>query len=248
MKDFLIAQLAVLLIFAVVIAILLRWRWLRIHGGWLSAFLLAFMTYFVVLSHGNAWLAFMPAASELGWNWGGKFASVLYWVLLLGLLLRLKPGFQPADAGITLRQRPGSLRPVLWAMAGFIILQVVLTLLFPNTGKVDAETLLFQALMPGLDEEPLFRGLLLYIASLALVGRVYHLLGARLNTAGLLLVMLFGLVHGIVYQGGEWRVSLLSIALTGFYGLVLLWMRERSGSLLMPIITHNAVNLTAFLV
>lgn len=209
MKDFLIAQLAVLLIFAVVIAILLRWRWLRIHGGWLSAFLLAFMTYFVVLSHGNAWLAFMPAASELGWNWGGKFASVLYWVLLLGLLLRLKPGFQPADAGITLRQRPGSLRPVLWAMAGFIILQVVLTLLF-------------QALMPGLDEEPLFRGLLL--------------------------VMLFGLVHGIVYQGGEWRVSLLSIALTGFYGLVLLWMRERSGSLLMPIITHNAVNLTAFLV
>ena len=246
--NYAVSFLADLIIVGVVIAILLRWRFIEIRFGWLGLLLLSLGLYAMMLIQvGNGWLSFIPGTERLHWNWGGKIAADLLWLVLLVLLLRLQPGFRAADAGFTLKLRPGSLKPVLRAAALLMGLQILIVLLFQEPREVDAEDLLFQALMPGLDEEPLFRGVLLYMATQALVGRRYRLFGAPLNAAGLLLVLLFGLVHGIAYTGDAWQVNLLMILFAGLYGLFLLWIRERSGSLLPSVLTHNAVNLVAFL-
>jgi membrane protease YdiL (CAAX protease family) len=57
-----------------------------------------------------------------------------------------------------------------------------------------------------------------------------------------LTVAIFGLVHGVTVQSGELAVNLWAIVGTGFMGFVLTWMRERTGSLVVPILFHNISN------
>ncbi|AOT10621.1 CPBP family intramembrane glutamic endopeptidase [Pseudoalteromonas luteoviolacea] len=70
-----------------------------------------------------------------------------------------------------------------------------------------------------------------------------HVFGAEINIARVAIVILFGLLHGLSYSDGDIVFSALNTLLTGFYGFIFLWLRERTGSLLMPILSHNAINL-----
>ncbi len=248
MTEFLIALLANITIVGVVAAALVQYRQIDIRLGWLALLLILFLAYFLALILGASLLPLRSWFPDLQWNWGGKLAAVLLWLAILRGLERWKTGFRAADAGFTLRQAPGSLKPVLVVTGLFLLLQVMLNLLMGDDARPDRETLLFQLLMPGLDEEPMFRGVLLYMAGLALAGKRFPVFGASMNWAGLLLVLLFGLVHGIAFQQGAWHISPLIVLITGFYGLVLLWLRERSGSLVMPILAHNLVNFVGQLV
>jgi membrane protease YdiL (CAAX protease family) len=133
-------------------------------------------------------------------------------------------------------------------MCLFIILQIVVSLFWSGEPNYDLETLLYQATIPGFDEEPMFRGILLFCISLAIISERYSLGGASINIAGLLLVVLFGLVHGVMFNGGEWHFSFPAILLTGGYGFILLWLRERTGSLVFPILAHNSVNFVGQLI
>jgi hypothetical protein len=99
---------------------------------------------------------------------------------------------------------------------------------------IPAGTWLFVATMPGLAEEVAFRGVLLAAAERAapaarVVAGVPVSLGAALLTAA------FVGLHGF-------GVGMLVSVLPG--SLLYLWLRLRTGSLLVPVVAHNLWNLT----
>ncbi|MCU8075916.1 MULTISPECIES: CPBP family intramembrane glutamic endopeptidase [unclassified Shewanella] len=215
----------------------------NVNIGWMALSFFLFTAYFITVLKGGNIIPLDKLIPDLNWNWGGKVASILLWIVSLFLLKTFVKGVKLADAGFTWKQNLGSVKPAVIVIILFIGLQLILSYSLGNGPNYDTEKLLYQALMPGFDEEPMFRGILLYCISFAVVSQRFNLFGAKLNIAGLLLVILFGLVHGLMYSGGEWQFSLISILITGFYGFILLWLRERTGSLVFPIIAHNLVNL-----
>ena len=241
LEFFLSVSVHVGIIFIIVL-ILAKLKKVTINSKWAAISLALFFGYFVVLLIGGEIIPIDKIIHDLSWNWGGKIAGVFLWILVLFLLIRFNPNFKAADAGFTLKQKTSSFKPAFIATILFIILQLMLSALLGDGPDYDIEELLFQATMPGLDEEPMFRGIILYTLSLAIISKNYNVLGAKINVAGLLLVVLFGLVHGIIYSTGEWHFSCITIIITGVYGFILLWLREKTGSLIFPIVAHNLVN------
>lgn len=105
---------------------------------------------------------------------------------------------------------------------------------------VPTETWLFQASLPGLVEETVFRGVLLALADRALAPRWprWNVGGAPIGPGGLWVTLLFVALHGASVH-----------TLTGVLpaALLYLWLRARTGSLVAPILAHNAWNLSVYL-
>ena len=57
-----------------------------------------------------------------------------------------------------------------------------------------------------------------------------------------LTTVLFGLLHGVGWADGALQVDVAAIVLTGVIGFVEGWLRERTGSLVAPILFHNGFN------
>jgi uncharacterized protein len=180
--------------------------------------------------------------SNPSFNWGGKILAILLSAGALFATSRVKSDFSPADAGLVFKQEFGSVKPALIALGFFVLLQIIITYMTGGSDGYNTETLWFQALMPGLDEELFFRGLLLYFASLAITSARANIFGAKINVAGTALAAYFGIIHGSAFDGLEWHIDPLIIMITGLYGLIILWFRERTGSLVFPIIAHNVIN------
>ena len=78
-----------------------------------------------------------------------------------------------------------------------ITFQIVITLALGGADGVDTEIGFYQATMPGFDEEPMFRGIILLTLSLGIVSNRFNVFGAQLNIAGLVFALLFASVHGV---------------------------------------------------
>jgi membrane protease YdiL (CAAX protease family) len=100
--------------------------------------------------------------------------------------------------------------------------------------SVPAAAWLFVATMPGLAEEIAFRGVLLAAAERA-APMARTIAGVRLSLGAALLTAAFVFLHGF---GVGTIVSVLPGA------LLYLWLRLRTGSVLVPIVAHNLWNLT----
>lgn len=213
----------------------LRWSFL------ILGFAVSVVYIFTVLRAGQ----FIPLDDYipgLQWNWSGKLASFAMTLLVLAVLSVLLREVTPARAGFRLKQEPGSVWPALLLIAACIGLMVVLTIQLGGGPQTSPERLAYQATMPGLDEEPHYRGLLLLLLNEAFGGKKIRILGAPIGWGGLAIVLIFGLGHGAGFNDGQFVFSAISVGVTGFLGLALLWVRERTGSLVMPIIGHNAIN------
>jgi hypothetical protein len=95
--------------------------------------------------------------------------------------------------------------------------------------------------MPGIDEEPFFRGVFLTLLSRAFQQR-WNLLGAEIAPGALIVTFVFAAGHGLTVQHGRLHLEVLLFGLTGALGFGLLWIRQRTGSLLLPVLAHNAIN------
>jgi len=115
-----------------------------------------------------------------------------------------------------------------------------LALYFP-TEPADADTLAFQLTMPGLDEELFYRGVLLVMLNEAF-GRPLSVLGAPMGWGALVSSFAFGLTHALGYADGGFSVDATALALTGLPALLLVWIREKTGSVVLPILLHNFAN------
>ncbi len=169
----------------------------------------------------------------LRWNWPGALLAAAGAAWLASQMQR-RAGLSWAEMGLTWRQREGSLRPAC-GVAALALAAHALTLHFsssPGAG-LPPGTWLYQATLPGVMEELVFRGL-----GLALADRVWpprwQRLGVRLGWGAVLVSAVFVLLHGPSPQA---LVAVLPAA------LLYLWLRAFTGSLVLPVLVHNAWNL-----
>jgi len=196
----------------------------------------AFLVYFLLLRSEGV-IPTPHLMEELTLNWFGKSLTFAGTIMMLYFL----PSVSFRAAGVTWTQNKGSLNPVI--LTGGIILLVTTggAIVVASTPNTSLENLLFQATMPGLDEELFMRGLLLLLFHQAF-GKGLNVWGADTGWGFWLAVAIFGLIHGVTVQNGELAIHLWTIVGTGFMGFVLTWMRERTGSLVSPILFHNISN------
>ena len=196
----------------------------------------ACLVYFLLLrSRGE--LPSPAFLDDLNRNWFGKTLSITGTVAMLYFLPRVS--FR--DAGVIWKQNEGSLGPVLRTGGLVILFMTFSTFVIAYSPNASIENLLWQATMPGIDEELFFRGLLLLLLHQAF-GKGLNIWGAETGWGFWLVTVTFGLLHGVTIDGGDFDVDITITLGTGFMRFVLTWMRERTGSLVVPVLFHNVSN------
>lgn len=200
-------------------------RWLAV-----AALLVAINDALLTYAYGK-----LPDLIGGAWNWQGK-------VLALGATLAIAalPMFGWRRCGLTLAQEPGGLKAALPVAALYCAFFVAISLFFPS-GKTNAEEVAFQLTLPGFEEEPFYRGILLFALDQAFAGRK-RLLGVDWGWGAVLSCFLFGMAHAFGYSGGHFSFDAMTMALTALPSFFAVWLRLRTGSLLLPVLLHNFGN------
>lgn len=192
--------------------------------------------------------------------WGSKAAALL----VSGLVLYSLRWVTPAAAGLR-RPNPASLRPV------GLVVGVVALAIFARAYAARQSFLplwwpeqLYYSLVPGLEEELFYRGTLLGLLG-PVFARTLPLPGTRTSWGGLVTVLLFALGHSLklsfIYDAVNslllsqahlpshvvwWQALLYSVLTDTAYpllmGLLLLWVRERTGSVWVAAAAHCLLN------
>ena len=176
----------------------------------------------------------------LQWNWQGKILA-----LAATLLLARTAIFGWRCTGVVLRQTPGSLKSVTPVAMTYFAFFAAVALAFPSD-PASKETIAFQLTMPGLEEETFYRGLLLVALDRAYLARV-RIVGVDWGWGAPLSCMLFGLAHAFGYSDDAFTFDPAIMALTTIPSFIAVWLRYRTGSLLLPVLLHNAGNSASFL-
>lgn len=176
-------------------------------------------------------------------GWSGK----LYSVACMMLFLYLTRGILGRnDVGLTFHQNPGAILPACLATSFLAAWAFVAGISSPK-GKFDLSTLTYLAIMPGLNEELVYRGILL-----AILGKMFpenlKLLGAPFRWGIIVTSLLFGLLHGFWLDNNlAVHIELIALRNATISGLVFAWLRARTGSLVMPIMAHGLEDFLFFL-
>jgi membrane protease YdiL (CAAX protease family) len=179
------------------------------------------------------------------WNWTGKLFALTA-ALIIYLLIKRK--FLNQYDFFKLSQAKHSLKPNLILILLLVVITVIYTRFFGDHSEFTIETLLFQ-LLPGIEEEIVFRGLMLglllsIMKDKVVIGNMNIGYPSIYTTS-----ILFGLAHGLSFNE-LWQIdfNLGYCFITFLYGTVWGWMTLKSGSILLPIIAHNLLNISITLV
>jgi hypothetical protein len=187
---------------------------------------------------------YVPALQIHGahWNWSGKALDIGV-MLVIAALFIVTRRFTAGDFGLTLRQAPGTWRAILFMMIPYLIVMAALTARwFGETTPQSAETIWFEATMPGLAEELLWRGILLALLDRMFTARL-RLAGAQIGYGAIALTLAFALVHGMQFDKTlTIHTDWLNAVMAGVTGFALVWLRLRTKSLVLPVVLHNATN------
>jgi membrane protease YdiL (CAAX protease family) len=179
---------------------------------------------------------------NMHWNWGGKILDIVVMLSVATIFIATRR-FTAKDFGLTFKQAPGTWRAILFMMIPYLIVIAALTAKwFGETKPQTAETIWYEATMPGLAEELLWRGILLALLDRMFTER-FRLAGADISYGAIALTLVFALVHGLHF-GKDLAVqtSWLGALMAGVTGFALVWLRLRTKSLVLPVVLHNATN------
>jgi len=207
-------------------------RWLVIAAGLV-------LLNDLLLTRAEGLLPDLFAASD--WNWEGKLLALAGTLAIAAL-----PAFGWHRSGLTLAQARASLRSSIPVLILYCAFFVAIALAFPSD-HADADTIAFQLTMPGLEEEPFYRGILLLALDRAFTGRT-RLLGVDWGWGAILSCALFGMAHAFGFSHGRFSFDAMTMALTTLPSLIGVWLRLRTGSLLMPVLMHNFGNSISLMV
>ncbi len=172
------------------------------------------------------------------WNWSGKVYSIILSFMVVYFLK-----LSPQAVGLTLKQNNISLGFV--SVFLFALWGAGLGAIFkPETANV--ETVLYQAVMPGVAEEIVYRGILPAI----LLGLFWRKADINEISWGLIITtsMVFGVWHSINYDGRSFSFDFMSAIFPFIGSLAGGWIRFKTGSLVFPIISHGVANVSFHLV
>ena len=175
-----------------------------------------------------------------GWNWQGKLLESSWPLILVALV----PMLTAANTGLTFETARGSWSVMLIVCLVYVALNLPLQFAMGAhlSLHVKLPTLLFQASMPGLGEEFVYRGVLLALLN-KVFGRPWRLWGARYGFGLVVISVMFGLLHGLDIHGFSVRHVVWPEMIFAFVmGLALAWLRERTGSVWPGVLFHNLAN------
>lgn len=199
---------------------------------------------FILLTSLAARLMPLPLFDAFERAWQGKVIDLL-WVLLLFALFRR---WARDEAGFRWTLAPGSARPALILIAGTFCFFVALTVVAVVTGSAPAQTpsieqFAFDATIPNLTEELIWRGALLAVLCRAFPPTCM-LAGAPVGWAIVISSVIFGLGHTILIDAtGVWSVSIAGGLFATAMGLLLGWIWARTGSVWPAFLLHCAPEL-----
>jgi hypothetical protein len=170
----------------------------------------------------------------LQYNWAGKLSSMLATLLVFAAL----PQELKRETGILTRPHPPRWRGVICVSMGILLGLWVLSLSTDKPRPMDVETLLFQATLPGLDEESNFRGTFLALL-IGAFGKPWRIAGVKIGWGAVVIVLWFGLAHGLPHPGASISMRLASVCAMGVFGAGVLWLKERTGSIWVCVAVHN---------
>lgn len=178
----------------------------------------------------------LPALSALHWNWIGKLLAIA-----AALVYFWRTDLTGEEIGLTWRQRAGSALPAAIVIGLICVFAWGDEMLAADGTDLSAERLLFQGIMPGLDEELVYRGLLLAFFTRAF-GPGREIAGGAFGWAGAAVTFLFAAGHGLFVVDRAVVMDWHAFIVTGAIGTGLLWLRTRTGSLVAPYLAHNLSN------
>ena len=168
------------------------------------------------------------------WNWDGKIYGVICGVVANFVFRR-----QFADNNFfTLKQNKEGLKSALKVVIAILSIAILGGVV--NDREFNIETLLFQISMPGIDEEIMYRGVLLGLMCSALRAGG----AAWRNPAIIINAVLFGLVHSLSLGDGALQFNSVNFMWTGLLGYGFGYITIKTRSILIPMLTHNLYNFT----
>jgi membrane protease YdiL (CAAX protease family) len=178
-------------------------------------------------------------------NWSGLILSTLFALIVIRLLKRKNKSYK---FGLTLKQNKGSLKSVFAIIAVYTIIEIVVVSFLFGKAKVSLGNYIFQLTLPGITEELIFRGLYLVILNKIFTGRK-TVFGAPMGYSAIVITILFALGHGISIDTAlNISFNLQPMAVPFILGIVIVWIRERTGSVLIPILFHNFTNVLGLVI
>lgn len=178
--------------------------------------------------------------ADTGRNWQGKTLELIW---SLGFIVLFHSYLPLEKVGLTLRQNAGSLGPALRVVLIYLGLVLVVGFAFRHAiapKHFPLERLLWDTvLLPDFTEELAYRGIMLALLN-QVFGRNFNFFGAAIGPGFWCIALLFGLVHGI-YPADDGGLGFLRPHFMRTFlvsGLLYGWLKERTGSLLMPTLAH----------
>lgn len=113
--------------------------------------------------------------------------------------------------------------------------------------ELDFQTLLYLGIMPGLNEELIYRGYLLGALDKIMPGR-FNLMVASIGWGVVVTSLLFGLLHGFYLDDSlTIHIEVIAFRNAAISGFIFAWLKKETGSLLVPIIAHGLEDFLFFL-
>ena len=112
--------------------------------------------------------------------------------------------------------------------------------------ETDLSSLIYQASLPSITDELVYRGLLLVALDRAF-SQPLTVMGAKMGWGAFMTAMLFA-ASQTLSATPEYVMS-LNVNAAGYFftaGLILAWIRSASGSVYLPIILHSWANVSVF--
>ncbi|MFD2825065.1 CPBP family intramembrane glutamic endopeptidase [Leeuwenhoekiella polynyae] len=209
-------------------------------------YIIFFCGYFLIDSYtrilGYKWIKL--DAMGLTGNWSGMLLSLA--IALVFILYHSKAIRK--DIGFTTVFNKRTIKLGILIFLGFLVFDFVFKMiLFPKGGAFDLEQFVFQATLPGLTEEIVYRGILLWLLSKAFVP-TKQVKGIFFGWGFIIVTFLFAMIHGVVLtEAMEFKVDSITIVyITLITSLSLGILRKFTGNLILPTVGHNMVNLMNF--
>ena len=168
------------------------------------------------------------------WNWDGKIYGIVCGIAIYFIFRRQLSN----NNFFTLKQNKEGIKSAL----KFVVVILAIAILggVVNEKEFNLETLLFQISMPGIDEEIMYRGVLLGLMCSAL-----RTGGAAWRSPAIIInAVLFGLVHSLTLDDGVLQFNSVNFIWTAILGYSFGYITIKTRSILIPMLTHNLYNFT----
>ena len=175
------------------------------------------------------------------WNWIGKGLALIAGLIFIALI----PTFNRTSFGITTKINWTETKPLLTFCFIYFLIRVGLYATSSDaTLNINPETTLYQATLPGLQEELLYRGILLGLLSSVFIHPSFKFLKVNFGLATVITSLLFGFAHGInINENFSFSFNYFVLFRTAFDGFLFALLTEKTKSIFPSIVFHNILNL-----